>query len=51
VRFSALEFRSENEVLIGRRDIEAGPIAGRRVTLIFDTEGASDLPPFIPSSG
>ena len=47
-RFSALEFRSENEVLIGRRYIEVRLIAGRRVTLIFDAEGASDLPAFIP---
>jgi hypothetical protein len=35
VRFSALEFRSDDKVLIGRRDIEARPIAGCRVTLIF----------------
>ena len=29
-RFSAFEFRSDDKVLIGRRDIEARPIAGRR---------------------
>jgi hypothetical protein len=38
LRISTLEFRSDDEVLISRRDIEARPIAGRHVALIFDGE-------------
>jgi hypothetical protein len=34
-RFSTLEFRNDDEVLISGRDIEARSIAGRRATLIW----------------
>jgi hypothetical protein len=45
---SPLEFRSDDEVLIGRRDIEARPIAGRHVAFILDAKPVGDLPPLVP---
>jgi hypothetical protein len=35
-------------MLVGRRDIETGPIAGCRMAFIIDTERIDDAPPFIP---
>jgi hypothetical protein len=51
LRFSPLEFRSDDEVLISRRDIEARPIAGRRIVFILDAECVGDLPPFVLRQG
>lgn len=45
LRLLALEFRSDDEVLIGRRNIEARPIAGRHAAFILDTKRLDDLPP------
>jgi hypothetical protein len=49
LHLSALELRSDNEVLICWRDIEAGSIIGERIAFILDAECASDVSPFFPS--
>jgi hypothetical protein len=51
LRPSALEFRSDDEVLIGRRDIEARPIASSNGVLTFDAKCVGDLPPLLPRQG
>src|SRR5712692_4765155 len=51
LRFSTLEFRRDDEVLIGRREIETGPIIGECMAFIFDAERVDDLLPFFPGQG
>jgi hypothetical protein len=51
LRLSTFEFRSDDEVLISRRDIEAGPIAGSDVVLTFEAKRVRDLPPLLPCQG
>ena len=43
LRLSALELRSDDEVLICWRDIEARSIIGERIAFILDAECASDV--------
>jgi len=43
LHLSTFELRSDDEVLIGRRDIEARPIIGECMAFIFDAERFEDI--------